>query len=61
MVSLGKDTSFDVSMRPVASAEISVSAAAPVLDTNSTTLGTNLNTQTIETFPSGRNYASVVQ
>jgi carboxypeptidase family protein/TonB-dependent receptor-like protein len=61
MVSLGKDTSLDVSMRPAASAEISVSAAAPVLDTNSTTLGTNLNTRTIETLPSGRNYASVVQ
>ncbi len=61
MVSLGKDTSVDVAMRPVASAEISVSAAAPVLDTSSTTLGANLNTRTIETLPSGRNYASVVQ
>src|SRR5205823_7112006 len=60
-VSLGKDTSVDVMMRPVASAEISVSADAPVLDTSSTTLGTNLNTRAIETLPSGRNYASVVQ
>src|SRR6266550_1665234 len=61
-VSLGKDTSLDVTMKPAAmSAEISVSAAAPVLDTTSTTLGTNLNTRAIETLPSGRNYASVVQ
>ncbi|HMC20856.1 MAG TPA: TonB-dependent receptor, partial [Thermoanaerobaculia bacterium] len=61
-VSLGKDTSLDVTMRPAAvSAEIVVSATAPVLDTTSTTLGTNLNTRAIETLPSGRNYASVVQ
>ena len=60
-VSLGKDTSVDALMRPVTSAEISVSAAAPVLDTNSTTLGTNLDARAIETLPSGRNYASVVQ
>ncbi len=61
-VSLGKDTSLDVTMKPAAvSAEIVVSAAAPVLDTTSTTLGTNLNTRAIETLPTGRNYASVVQ
>jgi hypothetical protein len=61
-VSLGKDTSLDVTLRPAAvSAEIVVTAAAPVLDTTSTTLGTNLNTRTIETLPTGRNYASVVQ
>ena len=61
-VSLGKDTTLDVVMKPAAvSAEIVVSANAPVLDTTSTTLGTNLNTRSIETLPSGRNYASVVQ
>ncbi len=61
-VSLGKDTSLDVTMRPAAvSAEIVVSATAPVLDTTSTTLGTNLNARAIETLPTGRNYASVVQ
>src|SRR2546430_1491158 len=55
-VSLGKDTSLDVTMKAAAmSAEIVVSAAAPVLDTSSTTLGTNLNTRTIETLPTGRN------
>jgi hypothetical protein len=60
-VSLGKETALDVALRPAVSAEISVTAAAPVLDTSSTTLGTNLNARTIESLPSGRNYASVVQ
>ncbi|PYQ56364.1 MAG: TonB-dependent receptor, partial [Acidobacteria bacterium] len=61
-VSLGKDTSLDVTMKPAAvSAEIVVSASAPVLDTSSTTLGTNLNSRAIETLPTGRNYASIVQ
>lgn len=61
LVSLGKDTAVDVAMRPAASAEISVSAAAPVLDTSSTTLGSNLDSRAIATLPTGRNYASVVQ
>ncbi|HYS53861.1 MAG TPA: TonB-dependent receptor [Thermoanaerobaculia bacterium] len=61
-VSLGKDTTLDIVMKPAAvSAEIVVTANAPVLDTTSTTLGTNLNTRAIETLPSGRNYASIVQ
>jgi hypothetical protein len=61
-ISLGKDTSLDTVMKPAAvSAEIVVSASAPVLDTTSTTLGTNLDTRAIETLPSGRNYSSIVQ
>lgn len=61
-VSLGKDTSLDMTMKPAAvSAEIVVSAAAPVLDTSSTTLGTNLNSRTIETLPTARNYSSIAQ
>jgi hypothetical protein len=43
------------------SEELTVSAAAPVVDTSSTTLGTNLTTRAIETLPTGRNYASIVQ
>lgn len=60
-ISLGKETALDVALRPAVSAEISVTAAAPVLDTSSTTLGTNLNARTIESLPSGRNYASIAQ
>ncbi|MGZ4810957.1 MAG: TonB-dependent receptor, partial [Thermoanaerobaculia bacterium] len=62
IVSLGKETALDITMRPAAmSEELTVSAAAPVIDTTSTTLGTNLTTRAIETLPTGRNYASIVQ
>ena len=62
IVSLGKDSTVDVTMRPAAmSEEMTVSAAAPVVDTTSTTLGTNLTTRAIETLPTGRNYSSIVQ
>ena len=61
-VSLGRDTSLDVALKPAAvSEELTVSAEAPVLDTTSTTLGTNLTTRAIETLPTARNYSSIVQ
>lgn len=61
-VSLGKDTTLDAVLRPAAmSAEVTVVASAPVLDTTSTSVGTNLDTRAIETLPTGRNYASIVQ
>jgi hypothetical protein len=61
IVSLGNDTPLDIAMRPSAAAEITVSAEAPVLDTSSTTLGSNLSTRAIETLPTARNYASISQ
>ncbi len=62
VVALGKDSTLDITMRPAAVAEeMTVSAEAPVLDTTSTTLGTNYSTRAIETLPTGRNYASIVQ
>ncbi len=61
-VSLGKDTTVDITLRPAAiSEQMTVSADAPVIDNTSTTLGTNLTTRAIETLPTGRNYASIVQ
>ena len=61
-VALGKDLPLDVTMRPAAvSEELTVLAAAPVLDTTSTSVGTNLDTRAIETLPTGRNYSSIVQ
>lgn len=60
-VLLGKEVAIDVTMRPASSEAITVSAEAPVLDTSSSTLGTNLGTRAIETLPTGRNYASIVQ
>src|SRR3954454_7495059 len=55
-VGLGKEVSIDLSLTPAVSGEITVSADAPVIDTSSASLGTNLNTRAIETLPTGRNY-----
>ena len=60
-VSLDKETPLDLTLRPSTSAEITVTSQAPVLDTTSTSLGTNLNTRSIETLPTGRNYSSIAQ
>jgi hypothetical protein len=60
-VLLGKEAPIDVAMRISTATEITVTAAAPVLDPESTTLGTNLGARAIETLPTGRNYASIVQ
>ncbi|MCI4348557.1 MAG: TonB-dependent receptor plug domain-containing protein, partial [Thermoplasmata archaeon] len=48
-------------MRPTAREAIVVTGEAPVVDTTSTTLGTNLTTRAIETLPTGRSYSSIVQ
>jgi hypothetical protein len=61
-IALGKDSSVDVVLRPAAVSEsMTVVASAPVLDTTSSSVGTNLDTAAIETLPTGRNYASIVQ
>ena len=62
VVSLGKESTVDMQLRVAAVSEsLTVTAATPLLDTQSTALGTNLTARAIETLPSGRNYASVVQ
>jgi hypothetical protein len=60
-VYLGRDTAIDITLKVGMAEDITVSAAAPLLDTQSTTLGTNFTTQSIETLPTGRNYSSIVQ
>lgn len=61
-VQLGKDSSIDAVLRPATVSEsLTVIATAPVLDTTSSSVGTNLDTAAIETLPTGRNYASIVQ
>ncbi|HKV12931.1 MAG TPA: carboxypeptidase-like regulatory domain-containing protein, partial [Thermoanaerobaculia bacterium] len=60
-VSLDKDTTLNPVLRAAVSEEITVTSEIPVIDATSTTLGTNLDTRAIETLPTGRNYASVVQ
>jgi hypothetical protein len=60
-VALGRDMRVDTTMRPAQSAEITVSAQAPVLDVSSTTSGQTLGTRSIETLPTGRNYSTIAQ
>ena len=60
-VQLGRDTSLDLALRPRATEEITVVGAAPVIDTTTTTAGTNFGTQQIEQLPTARNYSAVVQ
>ena len=60
-ISLGNETSLDALLRPSATAEVLVTGEAPVVDTTSTNLGSNLTSRAIETLPTGRNYSSVVQ
>src|SRR5713226_3661923 len=61
VVPLDRTVTADLRLRATAKESIVVSGEAPVVDTNSTSLGTNLNTRQIETLPSGRNYTSIVQ
>ena len=60
-VSLGKDTSLDFVLRPTVHEEVKVTAESPTVDTTATTVGDNLDQRQIETLPTGRNYASIVQ
>jgi len=59
-VSLSKDSALDAVMRPAAKEAIVVSGAAPIVDTISTTTGSNFDSREIQTLPTGRNYSSVV-
>jgi len=61
IIALGKDSAIDITLKPAAAQEITVTAEAPVLDTSTASLGTNLNARAIETLPTGRNYSSIVQ
>src|SRR6202162_4297407 len=60
-VSLGNETTLDAVLRPSVHAEVLLTGEAPVVDTSSTSLGTNLTARAVETLPTGRNYSSVVQ
>ncbi|HEY0158703.1 MAG TPA: TonB-dependent receptor [Thermoanaerobaculia bacterium] len=61
-VSLGNTSTVDVTLSQAAvSEEITVTAGAPVIDTTSTSVGTNLDETAIESLPTGRSYSSIVQ
>jgi len=61
IVSLGKTSSGDLKLRPSATAEVVVSAQAPLIDQESTAIGTNIDNRQIRSLPTGRSYTSVVQ
>ncbi|MGH9369297.1 MAG: TonB-dependent receptor, partial [Thermoanaerobaculia bacterium] len=60
-VSLGKTATLDFRLAAAVREAIVVSGEAPVVDTTSAALGTNLDEQKIRTLPAGRNYTSIVQ
>ncbi len=60
-VSLGSDTRADFTLRPAAKESVTVTAATPVIDSSSTTIGTNLDQHLIQNIPTDRNFASIVQ
>jgi carboxypeptidase family protein/TonB-dependent receptor-like protein len=60
-VGLGVDTRADFTIRPSAKESITVTAATPVIDSSSTTVGTNLDQHLIQTIPTDRNFASIAQ
>ncbi|HEX3554788.1 MAG TPA: TonB-dependent receptor, partial [Thermoanaerobaculia bacterium] len=60
-VGLDRDITLDAVLKPRATEEITVIGEAPVIDTTSTSLGTNLDARTVQSLPTGRNYSSVAQ
>ncbi len=60
-VSLGKTSFGDFKLRPTATAEVVVSGTAPLIDSESSTVGNNIDSRQIKSLPTGRDYSSVVQ
>ncbi len=60
-VGLDKDVNLSPALHAAVKEEITVTGAAPVVDTTTAAVGTNLGSRTIESLPTGRNYSAVVQ
>jgi len=60
-VGLDRDTTVNCTLRPSEAEEITVVSDAAVIDLASTSVGSNLNQQAIESLPTGRNYSSMAQ
>lgn len=59
---LGRDTVLDIRLAVAHTTnELVVVGVAPPVDTNSTSIGSNLDFTAITTLPTGRNYASIAQ
>lgn len=63
IVSLDKETQVEAVMVPVGRVEeeVVVTAAAPLVDTKSTEISTNIDSATIRSLPLGRTYGSLLQ
>jgi hypothetical protein len=60
-VGLDRDTTVNGTLHPSEAEEITVVSDAAVIDLRSNSLGTNLDQQTIQSLPTGRNYSSMAQ
>lgn len=61
VVGLSRTTTLDVRMSAAVSEQITVTAAAPVVDVTSNTSGANVTAQTMQSLPLGRSYVAAVQ
>lgn len=61
VVALGKSSTADIQLRAAVREEVVVSGQAPVVDETSSSVGSNIDNQKIQSLPSGRNYTSIVQ
>ncbi|MEP6994344.1 MAG: TonB-dependent receptor, partial [Acidobacteriota bacterium] len=61
VVGLGKTATAEIVLRAAVKEEVMVSGQAPVVDQTSSSVGTNIDSQKIQSLPSGRNYTSIVQ
>src|SRR6185295_701823 len=61
VVSLSRVVTLDVKMSSAVKEQITVTAAAPVVDITSTTSGANVSSQTMQSLPLARNFIAAVQ
>jgi hypothetical protein len=60
-VALGKTATGDMKLRASTTAEVTVTGSAPLIDQESATIGTSIDSRQIKSLPTGRDYSSVVQ
>jgi hypothetical protein len=60
-VSLGRTVTLDITMSAAVTEQITVTAAAPVVDVTSTTTGANITSETMASLPIARTFTSIAQ
>jgi hypothetical protein len=61
VVSLDATATVDLALQVAAAEQVVVSGETPIVDTSSTTTGTNYPAKVVEKLPVGRNYADIVR